>query len=104
MCILYNTLFSFNTSHVLPQIGSFQVFVNGFKDADCWIRRFQEDPLPPEVQKHFQHLFEKLVCLDYIIRNTGENWNPLCQVNYGPWNFLTFALLHTSSFGKTMIS
>ncbi|KAL5249197.1 hypothetical protein ACHWQZ_G018149 [Mnemiopsis leidyi] len=60
-----------------PKIGSFQVFVNGFKDADFWIRRFQEEPLPPEVQKHFQHLFERLVCLDYIIRNTdrgNDNW------------------------------
>lgn len=60
-----------------PKIGSFQLFVNGYKDADCWIRRFQVEPLPPAVATHFQHLFERLVCLDYIIRNTdrgNDNW------------------------------
>ena len=60
-----------------PKIGSFQVFVNGYKDADFWVRRFQEDAPPEPVRQHFQHLFEKLVCLDYIIRNTdrgNDNW------------------------------
>ena len=60
-----------------PKVGSFQVFVNGYKDADAWIRRFQEEPLPPKMKVHFQSLFERLVCLDYIIRNTdrgNDNW------------------------------
>ena len=60
-----------------PKVGSFQVFVNGYKDADHWVRRFQDEPPPEPVREHFQHLFEKLVCLDYIIRNTdrgNDNW------------------------------
>ena len=72
---------------ISPKIGSFQMFVNEYKDADFWVRRFQEEPLAPAVAKRFQLLFERLVCLDYIIRNTGNNQlssvfrNRLTQVN-----------------------
>ena len=49
------------------------MFVEGFKDADYWLRRFDTDePLSEQVAKEFQHEFEKLVVLDYIIRNTGN--------------------------------
>nr|KAG5714218.1 hypothetical protein BaRGS_018435 [Batillaria attramentaria] len=54
-------------------VGSFQTFVNGYKDADYWLRRFDSEALPESTAKHFQHLFEKLVVLDYIIRNTGND-------------------------------
>lgn len=61
-----------------PKVGSFQLFVKGFKDADYWLRRFETDtPLPEEEAKHFQGQFERLVVLDYIIRNTdrgNDNW------------------------------
>ena len=59
------------------QVGSFQVFVNGFKDADYWLRRFEQVPLAPALSHNFQLQFEKLVVLDYIIRNTdrgNDNW------------------------------
>lgn len=59
------------------QTGSFQLFVNGYKDADYWLRRFEQEPLPPKVTSNFQLEFEKLVVLDYIIRNTdrgNDNW------------------------------
>lgn len=59
------------------QTGSFQLFVNGYKDADYWLRRFEQEPLPQKVLGNFQFEFEKLVCLDYIIRNTdrgNDNW------------------------------
>ena len=59
------------------KIGSLQMFVSGYKDADFWVRRFQDEPPDKEVQEHFQFQFEKLVCLDYIIRNTdrgNDNW------------------------------
>ena len=58
------------------QSGSFQLFVNGYKDADFWLRRFDSEALPETTANKFQHLFEKLVVLDYIIRNTGEYFNP----------------------------
>lgn len=58
-------------------MGSFQVFVEGYKDADYWLRRWESDPLPEAVKKQFQFQFEKLVILDFIIRNTdrgNDNW------------------------------
>lgn len=63
-------------SHFL-QTGSFQLFVNGYKDADFWLRRFEQEPLSKNVANNFQLEFEKLVVLDYIIRNTdrgNDNW------------------------------
>jgi phosphatidylinositol 4-kinase type 2 len=60
-----------------PKTGSFQLFVQNFKGAEEWLRRFETEPLPPDVAKEFQRQFERLVCLDYIIRNTdrgNDNW------------------------------
>lgn len=66
-----------------PKQGSFQFFVNGFKDADYWLRRFESEPLPPALSKDFQRQFERMVVLDYIIRNTdrgNDNW----MIKYTP--------------------
>lgn len=61
-----------------PKVGSFQLFVEGYKDADYWLRRFETDePLSEEASKEFLNLFQRLVILDYIIRNTdrgNDNW------------------------------
>lgn len=41
------------------------------------MRRFEQEPLPKKQQQNFQLEFEKLVVLDYIIRNTdrgNDNW------------------------------
>uniref|UniRef100_G3TYD7 Phosphatidylinositol 4-kinase type 2 n=1 Tax=Loxodonta africana TaxID=9785 RepID=G3TYD7_LOXAF len=60
-----------------PKIGSFQLFVEGYKEAEHWLRKFEADPLPENVRKQFQSQFERLVVLDYIIRNTdrgNDNW------------------------------
>lgn len=67
----------FNRMTLPPKTGSFQLFVNGYKDADYWLRRFEQEPLPPKTITNFQLQFEKLVILDYIIRNTdrgNDNW------------------------------
>lgn len=53
------------------QVGSFQLFVDGYKDADFWLRRFEAEPLPENTNRQLQLQFERLVILDYIIRNTG---------------------------------
>lgn len=53
------------------QVGSFQLFVDGYKDADFWLRRFEAEPLPENTNRQLQLQFERLVVLDYIIRNTG---------------------------------
>lgn len=53
------------------------MFVEGYKDADYWVRRFESDPLPEVLAEEFQLQFERLVVLDYIIRNTdrgNDNW------------------------------
>uniref|UniRef100_S4RF32 Phosphatidylinositol 4-kinase type 2 n=1 Tax=Petromyzon marinus TaxID=7757 RepID=S4RF32_PETMA len=60
-----------------PKVGSLQLFVDGYKDADFWLRRFETEPLPENTRKQFQLQFERLVVLDYIIRNTdrgNDNW------------------------------
>eukprot|EP00099_Drosophila_melanogaster_P028014 NP_730944.2 Pi4KIIalpha, isoform A [Drosophila melanogaster] len=67
----------FNRMSLPLKTGSFQLFVEGYKDADYWLRRFESEPLPPSVAKSFQLQFERLVVLDYIIRNTdrgNDNW------------------------------
>ena len=56
----------------LLQVGSFQLFVEGYKDAEFYLRTFEVEPLPEETLIEFQYLFQKLVILDYIIRNTGD--------------------------------
>ncbi|XP_033756674.1 phosphatidylinositol 4-kinase type 2-alpha-like isoform X1 [Pecten maximus] len=60
-----------------PKTGSFQFFVNNYKDADFWLRKFDNEDLPISTATRLQHLFERLVVLDYIIRNTdrgNDNW------------------------------
>ncbi|KAL4641060.1 phosphatidylinositol 4-kinase type 2-alpha-like [Arapaima gigas] len=60
-----------------PKVGSFQLFVEGYKDADFWLRRFEAEPLPENTNRQLQLQFERLVVLDYIIRNTdrgNDNW------------------------------
>lgn len=59
---------------VILQKGSFQLFVTGYQDAAHWLRiwdNFPEQAPPPVTQREFQLLFEKIVILDYVIRNTG---------------------------------
>ena len=51
--------------------------MEGYKDADQHLRRFETEPLPDPASKDFQQKFERLVILDYIIRNTdrgNDNW------------------------------
>uniref|UniRef100_A0A7N6B331 Phosphatidylinositol 4-kinase type 2 n=1 Tax=Anabas testudineus TaxID=64144 RepID=A0A7N6B331_ANATE len=55
-----------------PKVGSFQLFVEGYREADYWLRRFEAEPLPENIRKQLQSQFERLVVLDYVIRNTGE--------------------------------
>ena len=57
--------------------------MENYKDADYWLRQFEIEPLPPLVQTQFQLQFERLVVLDYVIRNTdrgNDNW----LISYDP--------------------
>lgn len=62
----------FNRIGLPPKIGSFQLFVDDFKDADYWLRRWESEPPPAHLAQQFQLQFERLVVLDYIIRNTDR--------------------------------
>jgi len=67
----------FNRLGLPPKIGSLQCFVESYKDADFHLRKFETEPLDSETASSFQLQFEKLVVLDYIIRNTdrgNDNW------------------------------
>lgn len=70
----------FNRIGLPPKIGSFQVFVDGYKDADYWLRRWENESMPVRLSREFQLQFERLVILDYIIRNTdrGKRQNRFC--------------------------
>ncbi|WAR22434.1 P4K2A-like protein [Mya arenaria] len=67
-----------NINRNFPQIGKkFHRLGLPNKDADFWLRRFDAEALPESTARKFQHLFERLVVLDYIIRNTdrgNDNW------------------------------
>lgn len=59
------------------QVGSLQTFVKGYKDAQVQLDEFQTEPIHPHLERPFQLQFERLVVLDYIIRNTdrgNDNW------------------------------
>lgn len=67
----------FNRIGLPPKVGSFQLFVDNYEDASIWLRRFEEFPPEAQVKREFQLQFERLVILDYIIRNTdrgNDNW------------------------------
>lgn len=67
----------FNRIGLPPKVGSFQLFVENYEDAAIWLRRFEELPPETDVKREFQLQFERLVILDYIIRNTdrgNDNW------------------------------
>lgn len=51
--------------------------MRGYKDAAVYLEQFRTQPLPQHMERAFQLQFERLVVLDYIIRNTdrgNENW------------------------------
>ncbi|UJR27661.1 hypothetical protein I4U23_008941 [Adineta vaga] len=55
------------------KVGSFQLFVENYVDADVFLKQLDHQSLPEEVTIQFQRQFERLVVLDYIIRNTDRN-------------------------------
>ncbi|XP_017482875.1 PREDICTED: phosphatidylinositol 4-kinase type 2-alpha-like [Rhagoletis zephyria] len=67
----------FNRIGLPPKVGSLQKYVEGYEDACVWLRKIESNPLEGEILDDFQFQFEKLVVLDYIIRNTdrgNDNW------------------------------
>ncbi|CAF0829835.1 unnamed protein product [Rotaria sp. Silwood1] len=56
-----------------PKVGSFQLFVENYVDADVFLKQLEHDPLLQSASIQFQRQFERLVVLDYIIRNTDRN-------------------------------
>lgn len=46
--------------------------MENYVDADIFLKQLEHDNLSAEVIYQFQRQFERLVVLDYIIRNTGK--------------------------------
>lgn len=60
------------------KIGSFQIFVKGFKDAKAHFDEIKDlHVISKDVEAAFQEQFEKLVILDYTIRNTDRSLDNL---------------------------
>eukprot|EP00043_Microstomoeca_roanoka_P009898 m.94367 g.94367 ORF g.94367 m.94367 type:complete len:406 (+) comp14725_c0_seq1:192-1409(+) len=60
-----------------PKIGSFQTFVQGYKDASEVLRTIQFDKLQPDTKTSLVQQFQYMVILDYFTRNTdrgNDNW------------------------------
>lgn len=67
----------FNRIGLPPKVGSLQKYVSGYENANLWLKKPEINTLDESVLKDFQFQFEKLVVLDYIIRNTdrgNDNW------------------------------
>eukprot|EP00035_Acanthoeca_spectabilis_P022616 m.444763 g.444763 ORF g.444763 m.444763 type:complete len:442 (+) comp19143_c0_seq1:185-1510(+) len=59
------------------KMGSLQKFVSGYKDASVLLKKLDWATMPPHIRESFQRQFERLVVLDYLIRNTDrgmDNW------------------------------
>ena len=70
------------------KVGSFQLFVEGYRDAEIVLREFNTSQPSQATLKDFQLQFEKLVVLDYVIRNTdrgNDNW--LVKYDKGQFEF-----------------
>ena len=63
----------FNRIGLPAKVGSLQMYAQNYEDASVVLKRFEDEPLSEDLQKEFQLQFERLVCLDYIIRNTDRN-------------------------------
>ncbi|KAK6756857.1 hypothetical protein RB195_014964 [Necator americanus] len=64
---------------IKPKEGSFQLFVKGYESAQAVFSRWEYDPtlLSAEEEDRFKYLFQKMIVLDYIIRNTDRHMDNL---------------------------
>lgn len=68
------------------KIGSFQMFVENYVDADVFLKQYEHELSPSsssDIAIKFQEQFEKLVVLDYIIRNTGKKRKDVSDSEFG---------------------
>nr|XP_027204047.1 phosphatidylinositol 4-kinase type 2-beta-like [Dermatophagoides pteronyssinus] len=86
----------FNRIGLPPKVGSLQKYVENYEDACIWLRK-AETLLDENLLEIFQLEFEKLVVLDYIIRNTdrgNDNWLVKQEYNDdGELNFIKIAAI-----------
>lgn len=64
---------------IKPKEGSFQLFVKGYESAQAVFSRWDYDPslLSEAEEERFKYLFQKMIALDYIIRNTDRHMDNL---------------------------
>lgn len=46
--------------------------MENYADADVFLKQIEHDGISEQAADQFQQQFERLVVLDYIIRNTGK--------------------------------
>ncbi|KJH51471.1 phosphatidylinositol 3- and 4-kinase [Dictyocaulus viviparus] len=64
---------------IRPKEGSFQLFVKGYESAQTVFSRWDYDKslLSQAEEERFKYLFQKMIVLDYIIRNTDRHMDNL---------------------------
>ncbi|KAK5966197.1 Phosphatidylinositol 4-kinase type 2-beta [Trichostrongylus colubriformis] len=64
---------------IKPKEGSFQLFVKGYESAQTVFSRWDYDTslLSESEEERFKYLFQKMIVLDYIIRNTDRHMDNL---------------------------
>nr|CDJ87244.1 Phosphatidylinositol 3-4-kinase domain containing protein [Haemonchus contortus] len=64
---------------IKPKEGSFQLFVKGYESAQTVFSRWDYDKtlLSDAEEERFKYLFQKMIVLDYIIRNTDRHMDNL---------------------------
>ncbi|KHN79741.1 Phosphatidylinositol 4-kinase type 2-beta [Toxocara canis] len=79
-----------------PKIGSYQVFVHGYKPAievaSEWMADDPRCTLTDDERSRFLYLFQKMCILDYVIRNTDRN-NDNWLIKYVPGSILELAAI-----------
>ena len=64
------------------KVGSLQTYAEGFEEAGFWTDDFGRRGISEDLRSEFQFKFEKMIVLDYVIRNTdrGKRRNWLVKV------------------------
>ena len=75
-----------------PKVGSLQAYAEGFEEGDFWTEDFGRRKISEEVRREFQFEFEKMIVLDYVIRNTDRgkrNWLVKVETGEADGDFLS---------------
>ncbi|KAE9414079.1 hypothetical protein Angca_004492, partial [Angiostrongylus cantonensis] len=80
---------------IKPKEGSFQIFVKGYESAQTVFSRWDYDKslLSHSEEDRFRYLFQKMIVLDYIIRNTDRHMDNLLIRQHIPGKVIELAAI-----------